>query len=253
MTLHRLSSARTALAASRRSAVFSGAGLSAESGIATFRGNDSHALWSKFNPMELASVAGFEENPARVIEWYNWRRMQLAGAQPNAAHVVLAKHPELVHITQNVDDLLERAGVPANAVLHLHGTIGKDRCNAGCGYEEAVDLAHAPLLRHCPDCLAYLRPAVVWFGEALPQQGWNEAEGICSKLDCLLVVGTSATVYPAAGLIEQAAAAGSTIISINTESSGTSFGAKHFELVGPASALLPQLLEVSLAEAPRAD
>jgi NAD-dependent deacetylase len=181
---------------SRRTAVFSGAGLSAESGIATFRGNDGHALWSQFNPMELASVAGFEDNPARVIEWYNWRRTQLARAQPNAAHRVLAKHSQLVQITQNVDDLLERAGVAASDVLHLHGTIGRDRCMASCGYEEAIDLAHPPPLSDCPRCGAYLRPAVVWFGEALPQGVWSWAERICSELDCLLVVGTSATVAP---------------------------------------------------------
>jgi len=237
----RLSEARAILAASRRTAVFSGAGLSAESGIPTFRSNDGHALWSQFNPMELASAAGFEDNPTRVIEWYNWRRTQLAHAQPNAAHRVLAKHPQLVQITQNVDDLLERAGVAASGVLHLHGTIGMDRCNASCGYEEAIDFAHPLPLRPCPRCDAYLRPAVVWFGEALPQRVWSEAQRICSELDCLLVVGTSATVYPAASLIEDAAAAGSKVISINTEPSG-SFGAEHIELVGTASALLPQLL-----------
>jgi NAD-dependent deacetylase len=236
-----LPEARAALAASRRTAVFSGAGLSTESGVATFRGNDGDALWSRFNPMELASAAGFEANPARVIDWYNWRRSKLAHAQPNAAHLVLAKHPRLVQITQNVDDLLERAGVAANSVLHLHGTIGKDRCNGSCGHEETVDLAAAPPLRPCPRCGAYLRPAVVWFGEALPQHVWTEAQRLCSQVDCLLVVGTSATVYPAAGLIEQAAAGGK-IISINTEPSG-SFGAEHIELVGPASVLLPQLLE----------
>jgi NAD-dependent deacetylase len=238
-----LAEARAALAASRSAAVFSGAGLSAESGVATFRGNDGHTLWSQFNPMELASATGFEENPQRVIEWYNWRRTQLARAQPNAAHAALAKHGRLVQITQNVDDLLERAGVAANAVLHLHGTIGKDRCNLSCGYEEAVDLEHPPPLRRCAKCgAAYLRPAVVWFGEALPQRVFGEAQRVCSEVDCLLVVGTSAVVYPAAGLIEDAAAAGSTIISINTERSG-SFGAKHIELVGPASVLLPAVLD----------
>ena len=237
-----LAEARAALAAARSTAVFSGAGLSAESGIATFRGNDGDALWSQFNPLELASAAGFEENPARVIDWYNWRRNKLAHAQPNAAHLAVAKHPRLAQITQNVDDLLERAGVAAGAVLHLHGTIGKDRCYSSCGYEETVELAAAPPLRPCPRCGAYLRPAVVWFGETLPQRVWNDAQRLCSQLDSLIVVGTSATVYPAAGLIELAAAAGSKIISINTEPAD-SVGAAHIELVGPASTLLPQLLE----------
>lgn len=236
--------------------MFSGAGLSAESGVPTFRGNSDHALWSQFNPMELASAAGFEATPERVIEWYNWRRSTLAHARPNAAHAALARHPRLVEITQNVDDLLERAGVPASAVLHLHGTIGRDRCNGSCGYEEAIDLKHPPPLRRCPRCGEYLRPAVVWFGEALPVGVWNEAQRICSALDCLLVVGTSAAVYPAASLIEDAAAAGSTVISINTEPLGTSgalgtFGAKHIELVGTASALLPELLEALSFDAHR--
>lgn len=238
-----LEAARAALAAARRAAVFSGAGLSAESGLATFRGSNDDALWSQFNPMELASQAGFADNPERVIAWYNWRRGQLAAAEPNAAHRALAAHPRLMEITQNVDDLLERAGVPAAKVLHLHGTIGKDRCNDGdCGYEEAIDLSDPPALRRCPRCEnEYLRPSVVWFGEPLPHGVWYEAQRLCTEIDCLLVVGTSATVYPAAGLIEDVAANGGTVISINTEPSG-SFGPNHLELVGPASVLLPQLL-----------
>lgn len=246
-----LATARAALAAARRTAVFSGAGLSAESGIATFRGNSEHALWRQFNPMELASADGFEANPERVIDWYNWRRGTLAHAQPNAAHRALARHPALVQITQNVDDLLERAGVPAPHVLHLHGTIGQDRCQAAsCGHAETVDLASPPPLRDCPRCgAARMRPAVVWFGEMLPQNVWSEAQRICAQLDCLIVVGTSATVYPAAGLIEQAAAAGSTVVTVNTEPSGSG-GARHLELVGPASVILPQLLDGLVLETP---
>jgi NAD-dependent deacetylase len=241
MTSTALTEARRALAAARRAAVFSGAGLSAESGIATFRGTETDALWSQFNPLELASVDGFLDNPARVVDWYNWRRAKLATAKPNAAHLALAQRPELAQITQNVDDLLERAGVAPSAVLHLHGKIGLDRCFAACGYEEPVDLASAPPLRPCPSCGAHLRPGVVWFGERLPPDAWNEAQRLCATLDCLIVVGTSATVYPAAGLIEVAAAARATIVSINTEPSG-SFGSEHLELTGPASVLVPQLL-----------
>jgi NAD-dependent deacetylase len=121
---------------------------------------------------------------------------------------------------------------------------------ASCGYVEPVELAAASPLRRCPRCGAHLRPAVVWFGEALPQSVWNEAHRLCSALDCLLVVGTSATVYPAAGLIELAAAAGSKIISVNTEPSG-SLGAEHVEIVGAASAVLPPLLEGLALESPR--
>jgi NAD-dependent deacetylase len=236
-----LAAARAALARSRRVAVFSGAGLSAESGIATFRGHGEDALWAQHNPMELASPEGFARDPERVIAWYNWRRGKLATARPNAAHLALAAHPELVEITQNVDDLLERAGISAARIHHLHGTIGKDRCNAACGYEETVDLASPPPLRACPRCGAPLRPAVVWFGESLPPNVWSEAQGICAKLDCLIVVGTSALVYPAASLINAAAAAGAAIVSVNTEATG-SFGASHLPLVGPASEVLPELL-----------
>ena len=134
------------------------------------------------------------------------------------------------------------AGVSETRIHHLHGTIGKDRCNSGCGHEELVDLANPPPLRACPRCGAPLRPAVVWFGEPLPQIVWREAERTCGALDCLLVVGTSAVVYPAASLIELAATGGATIISANTEPSG-SFAADHFELIGPASKVVPQLLE----------
>jgi NAD-dependent deacetylase len=237
-----VTTARTVLANSRRTSVFSGAGLSAESGVPTFRGNDGDSLWSQFNPLELASPEGFEANPERVIAWYNWRRGRLADAAPNAAHEALAAQRALAQITQNVDDLLERAGVDEARIHHLHGTIGKDRCHGGCGYEEPVNLASPPPLRACPRCGAYLRPAVVWFGELLPQRVWNEALRVCAAVDCLLVVGTSAVVYPAASLVEVAAAAGATIVSVNTEPSGA-FGAKHVELIGPASRVVPELLE----------
>lgn len=242
-----LRNAQTVLASSRSTAVFSGAGLSAESGIPTFRGNTDDALWSDFNPSELASPDGFEANPERVIAWYNWRRGKLASAEPNAAHQALAAQPHLAQITQNVDDLLERAGVPTSRVHHLHGTIGKDRCNSDCGYEEAVDLSNPPPLRACPHCGAQLRPAVVWFGEPLPQDVWDQAQRICEDVDCLIVVGTSAMVYPAANLIEVGAAAGATLISVNLQPTEP-FCANHLQLIGPASQVLPQLFQgLSLA------
>jgi len=239
-----LEEARTLLVAARSVAAFSGAGLSAESGISTFRGQEPDALWSRFDPMQLASIDGFRTDPERVVAWYSWRRAKLAAAAPNAAHAALARHSQLAHVTQNVDDLLERAGVPAERIHHLHGTIGRDHCNARCGYEEAVDLANAPPLRRCPDCLEYLRPAVVWFGERLPQRTWNEADATCRRVDCLLVIGTSGTVYPAAGLVEQARRHGSKIIVINTEPSevGRDSGF-DVELIGSAGTVLPRLLD----------
>lgn len=234
--------ARSILASAERVAVFSGAGLSAESGISTFRDQEPDALWSRFDPMLLASVEGFAENPGRVIDWYNWRRAKLAQATPNPAHLALAAQPGLVHITQNVDDLLERAGVSPERILRLHGAIDIDCCHAVCGFEERVDVANAPPLRPCPRCGAPVRPAVVWFGERLPEAAWQRSEAISAAVDCLLVVGTSATVYPAANLVHRAIAGGrAKIVVLNTRRSELT-GAAHVELLGTAGSTLPKLL-----------
>ncbi|MDY6920746.1 MAG: Sir2 family NAD-dependent protein deacetylase [Pseudomonadota bacterium] len=236
-----LQAARTLLSRSERVVCFSGAGLSAESGVATFRDSETDALWSRYDPTELASPEGFAAHPERVIEWYNWRRGIIAGAEPNPAHLTLAQHPELMQITQNMDDLLERAGCAKESVIHLHGTITHDRCHARCGFQAPVDLQHPPELRPCPMCGARLRPAVVWFGETLPQYPWQRAEQLCQQADCLLVIGTSATVYPAAGLIHLTRASGGKVVVINTQPSEASALAE-VELIGPCSHWLPRLL-----------
>ena len=236
-----LSDARAILAEAERVAVFSGAGLSAESGIATFRDTETDALWSRFDPMELASVTGFEANPERVVDWYCWRRTRVAKAQPNPAHVALAKQPSLIHITQNVDDLSERAGGNEKNILHVHGTITKDHCHAVCGHQERIDLQNPPAFRRCPNCHSLMRPSVVWFGEGLPADVWSRAVALCQRTDCLIVIGTSATVYPAAGLIEVVQANRGRIIVINTHPSEGSHLAT-VELIGPAGEIVPQLL-----------
>jgi NAD-dependent deacetylase len=235
-----IAAARRLLSSARSAAVFSGAGLSAESGIATFRDTETDALWSRFDPMELASPTGFERNPERVIDWYRWRRTKLADVQPNPAHEALAGQTSLVHITQNVDDLSERAGASAENILHLHGTIRRDHCHAQCGYEEVIDLQDPPALRRCPECQSYMRPSVVWFGEGLPQHVWNRSVMICRQIDCLVVIGTSATVYPAAGLIEVVHVNGGVIIVVNTNPSQSSHMAA-VELIGPAGDVVPEL------------
>ena len=237
-----IAAARRILSSARSAAVFSGAGLSAESGIATFRDTETDALWSRFDPTELASRAGFERNPERVSDWYRWRRSKLAGVQPNPAHGALAKQGQLVHITQNVDDLSERAGADPNNILHVHGTIRRDHCLASCGYEEAIDLADPPELRPCPKCDSYMRPSVVWFGEGLPEQVWARSIEVCQAADSLIVIGTSATVYPAASLIEIVHANRANIIVINTNPSEGSHLAT-IELIGPAGQVLPDLLD----------
>ncbi len=145
----------------------------------------------------------------------------------------------MIHVTQNVDDLLHRAG--AQHVVQLHGTIAHDRCNGDCGYCEEVDMANPPALRTCPQCSDQLRPAVVWFGEALPSDAWSEAERACVDCEVLLVIGTSAVVYPAAGLIDLAKSAGARIIIVNTLQSDASSLA-DVELLGKASEVVPDLL-----------
>jgi len=231
-----LNDAVAALQNASRPVSFSGAGLSAESGIPTFREAQT-GLWARYDPMTLASPGGFAADPELVISWYNGRRRAIAAAQPNPAHLAMAQRADIVHITQNVDDLLERAG--AGDIVHLHGSINRDRCSAGCGHREAVDLA-APLpLRPCPQCGRPMRPDVVWFGEQLPRIEWLRADELAAHADVFIVIGTSAQVYPAAGLITTARTAGAKIIVINIEP-GVGPGIR---LTGPAGQIVPQLLE----------
>lgn len=248
-----LRQARKLLARCERVAAFSGAGLSAESGLPTFRDPQTDALWSRFDPMELASVDAFEANPGRVIGWYNWRRSRYASVQPNAAHLALAAQPRMIQITQNVDHLLEQAGVAPEQVYHLHGSIWRDRChNPGCEHIESIDVENPQALRSCPVCGDRMRPAVVWFGENLPQATWNRAQQLCMALDCLLVVGTSATVYPAAGLIELARRHHSAVIVVDPNP-GAAGDIADVYLAGAAGEVLPALLDgFDLASNPRA-
>lgn len=241
---HLIQQAALKIATARQPVSFSGAGLSAESGIATFRSNaddasDEDVLWSKFDPMTLASQQGFAANPAMVIDWYNWRRKTLASVTPNDAHRTLALQTRWTHITQNVDNLLELAGAKESSVLHLHGTLLEDHCNAGCGYSEKVNLEHSMPLREC-QCGGQMRPSVVWFGESLPAQILQTAIQKTEVADLMLVVGTSAQVYPAASLIDIAKSNDVEVIVVNTESSGVE-SANVIELVGPAGELLPKI------------
>ncbi len=227
----------------RRVAAFSGAGLSAESGLSTFRDPDPDALWSRFDPTELASIEGFDANPERVIDWYNWRRRRYAGVQPNAAHRALAVQSRMIQITQNVDNLLEQAGVSPRQVYHLHGSILHDRCHSiDCEHSEPIDPEMPQSLRSCPRCGAPMRPAVVWLGENLPQSIWMRAQDLCTALDCLLVIGTSATVYPAAGLIALARRHKSRVIVVDPNP-GVAGDEADVYLAGSAAQVLPALLQ----------
>jgi NAD-dependent deacetylase len=216
-------------------AVLTGAGVSAESGVATFR--DPDGLWAKFSPLELASMDGFLANPNRVRDWYAYRRRIIADAQPNDGHRALADLERRLGrgctiITQNVDRLHQRAG--SITVLEVHGNIIENRCNE-CG---AITTTDEP---QCGSCGGMMRPNVVWFGEELPRDVFAQAEQACRECDVMLVVGTSAEVYPAAGLPYTAAQYGATIVEINPNPTALSARAHHV-VRAPSAVALPQIL-----------
>ncbi|MEE3001747.1 MAG: Sir2 family NAD-dependent protein deacetylase [Planctomycetota bacterium] len=234
-----LDAARRCMSESRNITCFSGAGLSAPSGVGTFR-DPSGGWWTKYDPMQMASPAGFHENPELVMDWYAERRRQIGHAEPNAAHFALAACPAIAQVTQNTDNLLHRAG--CSDVIQVHGSIWTDRCHARCGHVEPIDLKEPPGLRPCPCGRSSLRPDVVWFGEPLVKEVWERAESACTNCDVLLVVGTSAGVYPAAGLITLARQNGAEILVINTNWSEAS-GMADIELIGSVDDVLPDLLQ----------
>lgn len=233
-----LETAQRLLVDADRVTCFSGAGLSAPSGVGTFR-DPGAGWWTKHDPMRMASPEGFAEDPDLVMAWYAERRRQIGEAEPNAAHRALASRTDIVQVTQNTDDLLQRAG--CTDVVQVHGDITADRCHADCGHVEPVNMLDPPVVRPCPCGRSSLRPNVVWFGEGLDGQTWQRAESACASCDVLLVVGTGATVYPAAGLIHLAHHNGASIIVINTNQSEASDLA-HVELLGSAHEVLPPLL-----------
>jgi NAD-dependent deacetylase len=232
--------AREWLAQAASVAVLTGAGISAESGIPTFRGPGG--LWRNYKPEDLATPEAFARDPRLVWKWYNWRRELIAKAEPNAAHLALAqleiRKPRFTLITQNVDGLHDRAG--SRRILKLHGDIWRMRCTV-CGANWPDRRAPLPSLPpHC-HCGGLARPAVVWFGEPLPDGMMNEAEHAASSAEVFLVIGTSAVVYPAAGLVPLASQSGAKVIEINLEP--TPFSAMvDCALQGPAGEMLPKLL-----------
>ena len=231
---------RERIARARRIVAFTGAGISVESGIPTFRGPEG--LWRRFRAEDLATAGAFERNPTLVWEWYDSRRQAMAIAQPNAGHHALAslerRAPEFTLITQNIDGLHDRAG--SRNVLKLHGDIWTVRCT-GCGRESQDDRTPLPDLPPRCECGALLRPAVVWFGEFLPPGVWSKAEHASARADVFLIVGTSAVVHPAAGLIDVARMAGATTVEINPQATPYS-DAVDYALRGPAGEILPTLL-----------
>jgi NAD-dependent deacetylase len=238
-----LDAARELLRGVRRLAVLTGAGMSAESGVPTFRDAQT-GLWSRFDPMQLASPEGFAADPPLVWRWYAWRRELVARAQPNAGHRVLAqaaaRFASLTIVTQNVDGLHQRAG--SCAVIEIHGNIVRTRCLSGCGvtYARPQELPAGEPPR-CPGCGDWLRPDVVWFGEMLDPARLEAAERACGEAQALLVVGTSGLVYPAAGLPTQARRSGVRVVIVNPQASEIDPVA-HVVVRGTAAAALPVLL-----------
>jgi NAD-dependent deacetylase len=231
----------TAIARAGYVAVLTGAGISAESGLATFRDAQT-GLWARFDPRELATPSAFASNPKLVWDWYAWRRQQVAAAQPNDAHHALAelerRVPRFLLITQNVDGLHQRAG--SRNVVELHGNIRRVKCS-----REGTIVDHweprGEAVPRCAACGALLRPDVVWFEEMLPSEALARAEAAARECDVLLVVGTSAEVYPAAALPDYAQQSGAIAIEINPDSTPLSAAADHV-LRGAAGALLPALV-----------
>lgn len=221
-------------------AVLTGAGISAESGIPTFRGPGG--LWRQYRPEDLATPEAFARDPKLVWEWYDWRRGLIAQAQPNPGHVALAEMERRARnftlITQNVDGLHDRAG--NRQVLRVHGDIWTVRCSA-CGRERKDLRPTIPDLPPRCSCGAIERPGVVWFGEALPQDVWFCAEQAARDASVFLVVGTAAVVYPAAGLVNLAKSRGAKIVEINIAETPISTMVDT-SLRGPAAELLPQLI-----------
>ncbi len=229
------------LSRANRVAVLTGAGVSAESGVPTFRASDG--LWEDHRIEDVANPEGFRRDPKLVWAFYNARRAKVATVQPNPGHYTLAKLEErfgdcFTLITQNIDGLHQLAG--SVRVLELHGSLYRTRCT-GCRRIENRDLEPLGELPECPGCGALLRPDIVWFHEALPQQIWVDAQYAAIACDVMLVVGTSAVVHPAASLIPIAINA--TIIEVNLAKTAASDLA-HIGLYGPGGEVLPRVLSL---------
>ena len=228
------------LSTAQRITVLTGAGISAESGVPTFRGEKG--LWKTYRPEELANFNAFSQNPKLVWEWYNWRRKLISEVQPNPGHFALAKIESLVPhftlITQNVDGLHQKAG--SRNILELHGNIMRSRCSACNRYSDRIEMDvkdHLPLCQ----CGGMTRPDVVWFGEMLPQETITQAFQETELCDFFFTIGTSAVVQPAASLPLIARKAGAYVVEINVERTVIS---EHIDISiqGASGEILPDIV-----------
>lgn len=231
----------TALCDSQRVCVLTGSGVSAESGVPTFREAQT-GLWEQYDPHELATPEAFKRDPALVWRWYRWRRDIVAGVEPNAGHHALVRLaglvPALTIVTQNVDGLHQRAG--SGNVIEFHGNLFENRCFVeGCLVDDADMSVEVPV---CPGCGGMLRPGVVWFGESIPESATHEAASAVSGCDLFFSIGTSALVWPAAGLADAARQQGASVVEINLDATPLS-SHTSFRLQGKSGEVLPELVD----------
>jgi NAD-dependent deacetylase len=229
-----------ALRDARHTCVLTGAGISAESGVPTFRDAQS-GLWKKYDPLDLATPEAFLRDPELIWRWYRWRRKLVAEARPNPGHKALATLatvvPQLTLVTQNVDGLHQRAG--STEVIEFHGNLFEDRCFAeNC----VVDCDTDTDLPVCPGCGSTVRPGVVWFGEAIPEHALKESFAAAADCDVFLSIGTSSLVYPAAGLAEIANDSGAVVVEVNPNPTGMAAGF-DYAIAGNAGSVLPELID----------
>lgn len=233
-----------ALRQARSVAVLTGAGISAESGLPTFR-DPQTGLWANYRPEELATPQAFRRDPRLVWQWYAQRRERASQVEPNMAHFALAeieqRIPTFTLITQNVDGLHQRAG--SHNVIELHGNISRTKCfDEDVVIETWQDTGEIP--PHCPRCGGLLRPDVVWFGEQLPEQAFVTAIGAAANCDLFFSIGTSGLVEPAASLTQLARRMGATIAIINLDVAPLAEG-KLYHVKGTAGKLLPELVRAA--------
>jgi len=228
-----------ALRDARHVCILTGAGVSAESGVPTFR-EAQDGLWARYNPQDLATPEAFVADPVLIWRWYRWRRETVATVEPNPGHYAIAQLAELVRdltlITQNVDNLHQRAG--SRDVIEYHGNLFEDRCFADGSLQGGNDTEAVPV---CADCGSNLRPGVVWFGEAIPERAMNESSAAAVGCDVFLSIGTSSLVYPAAGLADLARKNGAVVAEINPNPTMNASN-YDFAIAGNSGFVLPELL-----------
>jgi NAD-dependent deacetylase len=232
------------MAPARLVAVLTGAGVSRESGLSTFR-DAQDGLWEQYDPMQLATAEAYLRNPPLVWQWYEYRFGRARDAQPNPGHQAIAAleqlFPQVAVVTQNIDGLHQRAG--STDVIELHGSIHRYRCIQGhTGFTQADFAAQAERPPLCPRCQALLRPEVVWFGEMLPQDALERAYRLSEVCDAMLVVGTSGEVQPAASLPYFASARRAVVVDVNPQRDRIAALADIY-LPGPGGEVLPKLVE----------